>query len=412
MATGRLMGQDLNQMIGQGFNPLQVISENTGISMGVLKKQMEAGAISAEMVEEAFRLTTSEGGRYYEMTKKMAESAGGKFSTMIGTFKNQISRVGMAFAEWIKPLFDIGTAAAENIVPFAKAIAGVVKWVLEAKPLLFFFGAVIAGLGISFIAANAGFWLFSAQFALFEARLWLATAAQTAFNFVMNMNPIGLVVIAIAALIAIVWACWNNFEGFRGVVMGTWEVLKGFGTAIKNYVINRIQDLLSGITGMGSALKAFFSGDFKGAFEIGKKAVGDLMGVDSKKKFIDDGIKAAKSFSKGYNDGVKMKAVEAGVDIKTGKPKPKDVLKQDQSKVFADLMNDTGKGKGKKEKGAKSDNIVSGGSKMTHITVNIQKLQDDTKIFVESTEKGIEQLGEKVQEIILRAVNSVNQMQT
>ena len=66
----------------------------------------------------------------------------------------------MAFAEWIKPLFDIGTAAAENIVPFAKAIAGVVKWVLEAKPLLFFFGAVIAGLGISFIAANAGFWLF------------------------------------------------------------------------------------------------------------------------------------------------------------------------------------------------------------------------------------------------------------
>ena len=412
MATGRLMGQDLNQMIGQGFNPLQVISENTGISMGVLKKQMEAGAISAEMVEEAFRLTTSEGGRYYEMTKKMADSAGGKFSTMIGTFKNQISRVGMAFAEWIKPLFDIGTAAAENIVPFAKAIAGVVKWVLEAKPLLFFFGAVIAGLGISFIAANAGFWLFSAQFALFEARLWLATAAQTAFNFVMNMNPIGLVVIAIAALIAIVWACWNKFEGFRGVVMGTWEVLKGFGTAIKNYVINRIQDLLSGITGMGSALKAFFSGDFKGAFEIGKKAVGDLMGVDSKKKFIDDGIKAAKSFSKGYNDGVKMKAVEAGVDIKTGKPKPKDVLKQDQSKVFADLMNDTGKGKGKKEKGAKSDNIVSGGSKMTHITINIQKLQDDTKIFVESTEKGIEQLGEKVQEIILRAVNSVNQMQT
>jgi hypothetical protein len=114
----------------------------------------------------------------------------------------------------------------------------------------------------------------------------------------------------------------------------------------------------------------------------------------------------------GNKYGVKMKAVEAGVDIKTGKPKPKDVLKQDQSKVFADLMNDTGKGKGKKEKGAKSDNIVSGGSKMTHITVNIQKLQDDTKIFVESTEKGIEQLGEKVQEIILRAVNSVNQMQT
>ena len=49
---------------------------------------------------------------------------------------------------------------------------------------------------------------------------------------------------------------------------------------------------------------------------------------------------------------------------------------------------------------------------MTHITINIQKLQDDTKIYVDSTEKGLNNLGEKVQEMILRAVNSVNQMQT
>ncbi|MBF2707525.1 tape measure protein [Flavobacterium soyangense] len=411
-ATGRLMGQDLLQMVGQGFNPLQIISENTGISMGKLKEKMEAGAISSEMVSEAFRLATSEGGRYHDMAKRMAESAGGKFTTMIGTFKNQISQVGMAFAEWIKPLFDIGTAVASNIIPFVNSIIDVVNWVAQAKPLLFLFASVIATLGINFIATNAAFWLFSVQFYAYSAAVWLATAATSAFNFVMNMNPIAKVALVIGILITAVMALWNHWEGLRGVVMGTWEVLKGFGTAIKNYVINRIQELLSGITGMGSALKAFFSGDFKGAFEIGKKAVGNLMGVDSKKKLLDDGMKAAKSFSKGYNDGVKMKAVEAGVDVKTGKPKPKDVLKQDKSAVFADLMNDTGKGKGKKGKGDKSDNIVSGGSKMTHITVNIQKLQDDTKIFVDSTEKGIEQLGEKVQEILLRAVNSVNQMQT
>ncbi|MDX6191583.1 tape measure protein [Flavobacterium sp. Fl-318] len=412
MATGHLMGQDMNQMIGQGFNPLQIISENTGISMGKLKDKMEQGAISSGMVSEAFRLATAEGGRYHDMAKKMAESAGGKWTTMTGTFKNQISRIGMAFAEWIKPLFDVGTAVAENIIPFGHAVASVVKWIIEAKPLLFFFGALVTTLGVSFVAANAGFWIFSAQFALFEARLWLATTAQTAFNFAMNMNPIGLVVIAITALVAIVWACWNRFEGFRGVIMGTWEVLKGFGTAIKDYVINRIHDLLSGITGMGSALLAFFKGDFKNAFEIGKKAVGDLMGVDSKKKLFDDGLKAARTFSKGYNDGVNMKAKEVGIQTKGSKTPTPDYLKQDKSKVFADLMNDTGKGKKGKGKGEKGDNIVSGGSKMTTINVTIHKLQDDTKIFVENTEKGIERLGETVQEILLRAVNSVNQMQT
>ncbi|MDN3673880.1 tape measure protein [Flavobacterium branchiarum] len=412
MATGHLMGQDMNQMIGQGFNPLQIISENTGISMGKLKDKMEQGVISSGMVSEAFRLATAEGGRYHDMAKKMAESAGGKWTTMTGTFKNQISRIGMAFAEWIKPLFDVGTAVAENIMPFGHAVANVVKWIIEAKPLLFFFGALVTTLGVSFVAANASFWIFSAQFALFEARLWLATTAQTAFNFAMNMNPIGLVVIAITALVAIVWACWNRFEGFRGVIMGTWEVLKGFGSAIKDYVINRFHELLSGITGIGGALLAFFKGDFKNAFEIGKKAVGDLMGVDSKKKLFDDGLKAARTFSKGYNDGVSMKAKEVGVQTKDSKTPTPDYLKQDKSKVFADLMNDTGKGKKGKGKGEKGDNIVSGGSKMTTINVTIHKLQDDTKIFVENTEKGIERLGEAVQEIILRAVNSVNQMQT
>jgi tape measure domain-containing protein len=134
MATGRLMGQDLNQMIGQGFNPLQIISENTGISMGVLKQKMEDGVISAGMVEEAFRLTTSEGGRYYDMAKKMSESAGGKFNTMMGTFKETVGRIGMAFAEWIKPIFDIGTAVIKHIIPFGKSIFGIIKYVISLKP--------------------------------------------------------------------------------------------------------------------------------------------------------------------------------------------------------------------------------------------------------------------------------------
>lgn len=59
-----------------------------------------------------------------------------------------------------------------------------------------------------------------------------------------------------------------------------------------------------------------------------------------------------------------------------------------------------------------NDGIINGGQKQTHIVVNIGKLQDQTVIKVESTEKRLSGLGDKVQEILLRAVNSVNQMQT
>ena len=53
-AAGRLMGNDLNQMINAGFNPLQVIAEKTGKSIAQLKDEMSKGAVSAEMVQQAF----------------------------------------------------------------------------------------------------------------------------------------------------------------------------------------------------------------------------------------------------------------------------------------------------------------------------------------------------------------------
>ena len=81
-SAGRLMGQDLLQMINAGFNPLQVISEKTGKSMAVLKDEMSKGKISVEMVRQAFVDATSEGGRFYGMMNKQSETLEGKISTL------------------------------------------------------------------------------------------------------------------------------------------------------------------------------------------------------------------------------------------------------------------------------------------------------------------------------------------
>ena len=72
------------------------------------------------------------------------------------------------------------------------------------------------------------------------------------------------------------------------------------------------------------------------------------------------------------------------------------------------------KKKGKKKNPAKdkANGITAGGSRQTNIVVNIGKLQDQTVIQVDNTAKGLNNLSEKVQELLLRAVNSVNQMQS
>jgi tape measure domain-containing protein len=106
-AAGRLMGQDLLQLINAGFNPLQEISQKTGKSMAQLKKEMEAGKISASMVTEAFISATSAGGRFFGMMERQSQT----FHGMVSTLRD----------EWNEGLIDLG----QRILP--TAIEGV-KW--------------------------------------------------------------------------------------------------------------------------------------------------------------------------------------------------------------------------------------------------------------------------------------------
>lgn len=81
-SAGRLMGQDMLQMVNAGFNPLQQISEETGKSMAVLKKEMEEGKISVDMVQQAFKNATTEGGRFHGMMEQQSQTLEGITSTM------------------------------------------------------------------------------------------------------------------------------------------------------------------------------------------------------------------------------------------------------------------------------------------------------------------------------------------
>jgi tape measure domain-containing protein len=86
-STGRLMGQDLLQMINQGFNPLTIISQKTGRSMRDLKKDMEDGKITTDMVTDAFKTATSEGGLFYKGMERGSKTLSGTFSTLMDNIK-------------------------------------------------------------------------------------------------------------------------------------------------------------------------------------------------------------------------------------------------------------------------------------------------------------------------------------
>jgi tape measure domain-containing protein len=108
-AAGRLMGQDLLQMINAGFNPLQQISKTTGESMNELKKRMEDGGISAQEVRQAFMDATSEGGMFHGMTDRLAETVSGKLNIALSDMEQKLAAAGEAMGPLLIQLLDTFT---------------------------------------------------------------------------------------------------------------------------------------------------------------------------------------------------------------------------------------------------------------------------------------------------------------
>lgn len=114
-SQGKLMGQDMLQMVNAGFNPLQVISEKTGKSMSQLKKEMSEGAISFNDVRQAMADATSTGGRFYGLMNEQSKTLNGLLSTNSDTWKQVGNNIGEIFMpaakDSVRLLNSIGEAA-------------------------------------------------------------------------------------------------------------------------------------------------------------------------------------------------------------------------------------------------------------------------------------------------------------
>ena len=229
--------------------------------------------------------------------------------------------------------------------------------------------------------------------------IWTAitTKASALLAATMWGIPIVWIVAGIAALIAIVVVCWNKFEGFRKVIFQGWEAMKLFGTVIKDYVINRFKELLSGITGIGKALMHFFKGEWSDAWETGKKAAFDITGIGS-------GAKAFNQFSAGYNPA--MKAGELASKLYTNK-KNAGVASGIASPGGIPGADPTAGGVGgggssnADEAKKTNESIATGGTKHNYITLNFKDLIG-IQNYSGSKDSASQKAGEEVIDQLLR----------
>ncbi len=135
-STGKLMGQDLLQMINAGFNPLTVIAEKTGKSMSELKDEMSAGKISVEMVSDAFASATAEGGKFNGMLEKQSKGMKGAMSNLEGAWEDALNGMGEKGESFLVDVIDLTTEAVKNFDKLGTAILMVVAAYGEYKGVL------------------------------------------------------------------------------------------------------------------------------------------------------------------------------------------------------------------------------------------------------------------------------------
>ncbi|OJV17975.1 MAG: hypothetical protein BGO30_08505 [Bacteroidetes bacterium 41-46] len=213
-STGRLMGQDLLQMINAGFNPLTIIAEKTGKTVGTLKKEMEAGAISSEMVASAFADATSAGGKFNGMLEKQSAGIKGSISNFEGAVDEALNNIGSKNQDLITSSIQGATLLVQNYEKVGRAALDLAVAVGSYKAALIAVNAIQrANIMIlrqavmeKWLAAAAGINLSNAE-AIAAARTKLFTIAQKglaaslkATASAMLANPYVLAAAAIAAV--------------------------------------------------------------------------------------------------------------------------------------------------------------------------------------------------------------------
>lgn len=295
-SAGKLTGQDLLQFINQGFNPLQVIAEKTGKSMSELKEEMSDGKVSYEMVADAMKTATSEGGKFYQGMEVQSQTLSGMWSTLKDDTMSLIGGAFKPFSDILKTnvmpalqgivkqmsaafdnpgiqdsilniatgLGDLAVKISELVSKWLPKIIEGFSWMLDHSSEI---AAGIIGIGTALMVLNVANVIMGLVKAFQAAKLATEglTVAQWLLNTAMLANPIGLIIAAIAGLVAAFIYLWNTNEGFRNAVTNAWNAILNSGKAVWGWLVkfftedipnafNSVKEWFAGLPGWFASL--------------------------------------------------------------------------------------------------------------------------------------------------------------
>jgi hypothetical protein len=164
----------------------------------------------------------------------------------------QSKMVGAA-AVWVaQKIAIIGSTAATVANAAVTGGAAVAAWIANTAAIVANRVAMVAGVAAMAIVRGA-------------VIAW--TAVQWLLNVALSANPIGLVVLAIAALVAGIIYAYRNSETFRNIVQAVWAAIKTAIAATVNWIMTYVwpvlqavwKGIVAGVKVLWSAIKVYWN---------------------------------------------------------------------------------------------------------------------------------------------------------
>lgn len=190
-----------------------------------------------------------------EAMAKLGQTFGGAAATQANTAQGQFQRLSLSLSETKESIGAALLPIVEKVLPYLTKLG---DWASNNTKTFLIIAGAISGIAAAVLLVNGAI-------AAWTAITTAATAVQAAFNAVLALNPITLIVIALAALVAGLVVAYKKFETFRNIVDGVFRFIRG-----------AVEGSISLIRGYFEGLLGFYKGIFNGIATLWNNTFGKL----------------------------------------------------------------------------------------------------------------------------------------
>lgn len=222
----------VQQGVALSGNQAAVDAYNSALASGATQEDAFNAALAAcnteqeraQLITDTLNGVYAEAGTQYQQTNADVIA----YRQSQSDLTEAMSSLGQEFMPIVTGLTDVATMLLSGVQP-------AVQWFVTNLPII---APVLAGIattiGLLAVVLNASTIATAAQAVATNA----AAAAQGLLNAVMNANPIALIVVLIAGLVAAIIGLWNNSDAFRNFVTSAFQKIQQVAQDVIDAIVN------------------------------------------------------------------------------------------------------------------------------------------------------------------------------